>query len=124
MVQLIHKDLTSQIIAAAFEVSNHLGTGFLEKVYENALKVELEQMGLTVEAQKPVKVLYKEEVVGLYQTDLLVGGNVIVEVKTTEKITKLYKAQLINYLKATGLKVGLIINFGKTRVEFERIVLT
>lgn len=123
MVELLHKDLSSEIIAASFEVSNYLGTGFLEKVYENALKVELEIRGLLVETQKLVKVDYKGREVGLYQTDLLVNDTIIVEVKSTEKILSIHKAQIINYLKATGLQVGLIINFGNPKVEFERIVL-
>ena len=123
MVELLHKDLTSIIIAASFEVGNYLGTGFLEKVYENALKVELELRGLLVETQKLIKVDYKGREVGLYQTDLLVNDTIIVEVKSTEKILSIHKAQIINYLKATGLQVGLIINFGNSKVEFERIVL-
>jgi len=123
MVELLHKDITSEIIAAAFEVGNYLGTGFLEKVYENALKVELEIRGLAVQTQKQVKINYKDREVGLYQTDLLINDTIIVEVKSTEKILSIHKAQIINYLKATGLQVGLIINFGNPKVEFERIVL-
>ena len=123
MVELIHGDITSHVISAAFEVGNYLGTGFLEKVYENALRVELELRGLTIEAQKIVLVHYKGFEVGRYQIDLLVNGKVLVEVKSTESIIPIFRAQIINYLKATGLNVGLIINFGKTKVEFERVVL-
>lgn len=124
MVELLHKDLTSEIIAAAFEVSNNLGAGFLERVYENSLRVELEIRGLVVETQKQVRINYKGREVGLYQTDLLVNDSVIVEVKSTEQILSIHKAQLINYLKATGLQVGLIVNFGNPKVEFERIALS
>lgn len=123
MVELLHKDLTSEIIAAAFEVSNNLGAGFLEKVYENSLRVELEIRGLAVETQKQIRISYKGREVGLYQIDLLVNDTIIVEVKSTEQILSIHKAQLINYLKATGLQVGLVINFGNSKVEFERIVL-
>lgn len=123
MVELLHKDITSEIIAASFEVSNHLGVGFLEKVYENSLKVELGMRGLDVESQKQVFVYYKESLVGKYQMDLMVDGKVVVEVKTAENIIPEHKAQLINYLKITGLRVGLIINFYKTRVEYVRLVL-
>lgn len=123
MVDLIHKDITIQIIASAYEVGNILGAGFLEKVYENALRFELELRGLKLETQQQVVIYYKGQEIGLYQTDLVVDGKVIVEVKSIESIAQLHKAQIINYLKATGLEVGLIINFGKTKVEFERIVL-
>lgn len=119
---LIHKEITHEILSSAFEVSNQLGVGFLEKVYENALKVELEQRGLRVETQKRIVISYKGEVVGTYMIDLLVEGKVIIEVKNAENIIPNYKAQLMNYLKATGIKVGLIINFGKTKVQFERII--
>ncbi len=123
MVDLIHKEITSQIIASSYEVGNILGAGFLEKVYENALKVELELRNLKVETQQQVIIYYKGKEIGLYQTDLTVEGKVIVEIKCVESIALIHKAQTINYLKATGLEVGLIINFGNPKVEFERIVL-
>jgi GxxExxY protein len=123
MVELIHKEITSEIISASFEVSNHLGAGFLEKIYENALLIELERRGLKVNTQQQTKVFYKGSEVGLYQADMVVEGKVIVEVKSIEKISSIHKAQIINYLKATSLEVGLIINFGNPRVEYERIVL-
>ena len=116
-------EITSKTIGSAYEVSNYLGVGFLEKVYENALKIELELKNLTVENQKQIFIFYKEEEVGRYQIDLLVDKKVIVEVKNNESILPIHKAQLVNYLKATGLLVGLIINFGKPKVEFQRIVL-
>jgi len=123
MKSLIHQELTSKIIASAFEVYNQLGTGFLEKVYENALEVELGLRDLTVETQKEVIVSYKGIEVGLYKIDLLINGKVIVETKCCENIVHAHRAQLINYLKATGVKVGLIINFGKSKLEFERLVV-
>jgi len=118
MVELIHKE----IIASAYEVARILGYGFLEKVYENALKVELQLRKLDVESQRQVIVSYKGSDVGLYQIDLLVNEKVLVEVKSMEAISQAHRAQIINYLKATGVEVGLIINFGKTKVEFERLI--
>ena len=103
MVDLIYKDMTSQIIASAYEVGNILGAGFLEKVYENALKVELEQRNLKVETQQQVIIYYKGKEIGLYQTDLVVDGKVIVEIKCVESIARIHKAQLINYLKNLSL---------------------
>jgi GxxExxY protein len=123
MVELIHKEITSQIIGSAYEVGNHLGFGFLEKVYENALRVELELCGLKVNSQQQVVIQYKGREVGLYQADLVVDNKVIVEIKTSENIVQPFKAQIINYLKATGLEVGLIINFSRIKVEIERVVL-
>jgi len=123
MVDLIQKEITAQIIASAFEVGNILGAGFLEKLYENALKVELELRNLKVETQQQIIVSYKGKDIGLYKTDLVVDGKVIVEIKCVESIARVHRAQIINYLKATGLEVGLIINFGGFKVGFERIVL-
>ena len=123
MANLIHENITSQIIVAAFDVSNCLGVGFLEKIYENALKFEIEQKGLTVETPRQHSVIYKGVNLGHYQTDLLVDDKVIVEVKSVEKISSIHWAQLLNYLKITGFKVGLVINFGKPKVEFKRVIL-
>jgi GxxExxY protein len=120
---LIYRELTSQIISSAFEVGNILGCGFLEKVYENALKVELIKRGLKVESQRKVEVLYKDTVVGVYQIDLLVERKIILEIKTIDKISDIQRAQLMNYLRSTNLKVGFIFNFAKTKVEYERIIL-
>lgn len=120
---LIYKELTSEIISSAFEVSNILGCGFLEKVYENAFKVELIRRGLKVETQKRIEGLYKNNVVGIYQIDLLVEEKVILEIKTIDKITDIQRAQLMNYLKSTNLKVGFIFNFAKPKLEYERLIL-
>ena len=103
--------LTYSINGAVFEVNRVLGPGFLEKVYENALLMELKARGMTAAAQYPIKVRYKDHIVGEYFADLLVEDQVIIELKTVNKIEKIHEAQLLNYLKATGIKVGLLVNF-------------
>ena len=103
--------LTYSINGAVFEVNRVLGPGFLEKVYENALLMELKARGMTAAAQYPIKVRYKDQIVGEYFADLLVEDQVIIELKTVNKIEKIHEAQLLNYLKATGIKVGLLVNF-------------
>jgi len=115
-------EITQKIIGCAFEVSNTLGVGFLEKVYENALNIELSRLGLMVEQQKPIKVEYKGAVVGEYIADLLVENKVILEIKSTKSIEDIHQAQLLNYLKATGLHIGLILNFGVSRLGIKRMV--
>jgi len=116
-------EITYTINGAVFEVNRVLGSGFLEKVYENALLVEIKKRGLDAENQVPVQVFYKDNVVGEYIADILVENKVIVELKTVEKIDKMHEAQLLNYLKATGLKVGLIVNFKHPKAEIKRMVL-
>jgi GxxExxY protein len=116
-------DVTYAINGAVFEVNRVLGPGFLEKVYENALLVELRIRGLKAESQVPIKVLYKENAVGEYIADILVEEKVIVELKTVEKLNKIHEAQLLNYLKATGIQVGLLVNFKHPRAEIKRMVL-
>ena len=116
-------DITYAINGAVFEVNNILGSGFLEKVYENALLVELKSRGLKVKNQVPIKVSYKGEVVGEYAADLLVEDKVIVELKTVENLDRAHEAQLLNYLKATGLQVGLLINFKHKKADIKRMVL-
>ena len=116
-------EITYAINGAVFEVSRILGPGFLEKVYENALLIELKRRGLKAENQVPIKVLYKEDVVGEYITDILVESRVIVELKTVEHLDKIHEAQLLNYLKATGIKVGLLVNFKTPKAEIKRMVL-
>lgn len=96
---------------------------FLEKVYENALLAELCKRGLNAETQKSTKVKYKDVIVGDYVADLVVEDKVIVELKTEETYNKVHEAQLLNYLKATGIKVGLLINFGRRKCEFKRLVM-
>ena len=114
--------ISERIINAAYKVSNALGAGFLEKVYENALAHQLKKDGMKIEQQKPIKVHYDNVVVGDYFADLIAEGAVIVELKTAKRIEDIHLAQTLNYLKATGFKLGLIINFGKPRVEIKRVV--
>jgi GxxExxY protein len=121
--ELIHGELVRDIVGAAYEVHNVLGYGFLEKVYENAMVVELARRGMEVDAQNCLKVTYKGALVGDYVADLIVNGVVLVELKCEDVYNKHHEAQLLNYLKATGLKVGLLINFGKTQCEFKRLVM-
>ena len=123
MTDVVYKELSYQIIAAVFEVHNTLGFGFLEKVYERALLKELRLREIPVEAQKEIKVFYKEDEIGTYFADLVVNGKILLELKAVEGLSNIHKAQVLNYLKATGLKLGLLINFGKERVEYERLVL-
>ena len=116
-------DITYKINGAIFEVNKILGSGFLEKVYENALLIELKNQGLKADKQVPIKVAYKENLVGEYFADILVENQVIIELKTVEKLTNNHEAQLLNYLKATGIKVGILVNFKQRRAEIKRMVL-
>ncbi len=116
-------ELTYAINGAIFEVSRILGPGFLEKVYENALLMELKAREIKAAAQYPITVRYKDQIVGEYFADLLVEDQVIVELKTVDRIEKIHEAQLLNYLKATGIKVGLLVNFKNTKAEIKRFVL-
>ena len=112
--------LSNRIIGCALTVSNTLGTGFLEKVYENALTHELRKNGLRTAQQTPIQVRYDGIVVGDYAADLLVEGMVIVELKAVRTLDRIHMAQCLNYLKATGLEVGLLINFGSPKLEYRR----
>src|SRR5579859_2659574 len=114
-------EITEKIIGCSYAVSNDLGVGFLEKVYENALAYELRQNGLRVEQQWPIKVNYKNVVVGDYTADLLVEELVLIELKAVKDLDAVYEAQCLNYLKATGMKLCLLINFGRPRLEIRRL---
>jgi GxxExxY protein len=114
-----YSDLTEKIIGAFFKVYNALGYGFAEKVYENALLIELQQHNLEVVQQCPIRVYYGGQIVGEYYADLLVEGKVIVELKATRTLLEEHEAQLLNYLKATRVEVGLLLNFGR-KAEFRR----
>ena len=116
-------DITYAINGAVFEVNNILGPGFLEKVYENALLVEFRRRGLKAKNQVPITVSYKGEVVGEYVADLLVEDKVIVELKTVESLDRAHEAQLLNYLKSTGVHVGLLVNFKRKKADIKRMVL-
>lgn len=113
MNDYLHQDLTAEIIRRFYIVYNKLGYGFLEKVYEKALKYELEKVGLQVDRQKPINVYYETELVGEYFADLLVENKIIIELKASESLCEEHEHQLINYLKATDTEVRLLLNFGK-----------
>ena len=115
-------DITYAINGAIFEVNKVLGPGFLEKVYENALLYELKNRKLKAIGQAPIKVIYKGQRVGEYFADTLVEDSVIIELKTAERIEKIHEAQLLNYLKATGIQVGLLVNFRHFKAEIKRLV--
>ena len=119
---LLEEDLTYRIQGCVFEVFRQLGHGFLEKVYEQALLLELAQAGLTAQAQCPLQVYYKGTIVGEYCADIIVEGRVLLELKAQEKLVSAHEAQLLNYLKATGLHVGLLINFWHPKAEVRRFV--
>jgi GxxExxY protein len=121
-MELMQKDITEQIIGAAFEVYRVLGHGFLEKVYQRAMQVELRLRGFRAEIESDISVIYKGYEIGPYRADLFVNECVIVELKVTKTYNDEDEPQLLNELKATGVKVGLLINFGRTKVEFKRLV--
>ena len=116
-------DITYAINGAVFEVNRVLGAGFLEKVYENALLIELQKRGLKAESQVPLTVAYKGEVVGEYFADIVVEDTVIVELKVVDQLQKIHEAQLLNYLKTTGFKAGLLVNFRHPKADIKRLVL-
>ena len=116
-----YKSLTEQIIGCAYTVGNNLGCGFLEKVYEKALAIELVDSGLSIETQEPIKVYYSGNVVGEYFADIVVEDEIILELKAVKKIENIHFAQCQNYLKATGKKLGLLINFGGERIQVKRV---
>jgi len=116
---MLHSQLTGQIIKSYYKVYNELGYGFLEKIYEKAMYVELKKLGLKCTTQFPIKVYYNEICVGKYYADLLVDKKVILELKATERLCREHELQLINYLKATNIEIGLLLNFGK-EPEFKR----
>jgi GxxExxY protein len=121
IVELEHKDLTEKILKIFYKVYSKLGYGFLEKVYENSMMIEFEKAGIAAVSQAPIKVLYDSLIVGEYFADILVEDKVIIEIKASKSISKENEAQLINYLKATGRKVGLLLNFG-SKPEMKRRV--
>ncbi len=119
----LYSDLTDLIIKAFYNVYNKLGYGFLEKVYENGMMIELKRLGLNAEKQKQLKVFYDEFEIGEYYVDIIVNDCIIVELKAAESICPEHEAQLVNYLKASEIEVGLLVNFGK-EPKFKRRVLT
>jgi GxxExxY protein len=113
--------ITEKVIGAAYAVSNKLGCGFLEKVYENALVHEVRKAGMTVSQQQQIRIMYDEVEVGYYEADLVVEGLVLVEIKTVRELSEIHMAQCMNYLRATGIRVCLLINFANPKVEVKRI---
>ena len=122
-MELLHKNITDEIIRCFYEVYNILGYGFLEKVYESSLYTELLGCGLSCERQKKIEVNYKDKLVGEYYADILVEDKIILELKAAETLCEEHEFQLINYLKATNLEVGLLLNFGK-KPEIKRKIFT
>lgn len=120
---MLHKELTDEILHAFYQVHFKLGFGFLEKVYKNALFYELTTMGLKCETEKPINVYYNQKVVGVFYADIVVEDKVILELKAVESICKEHEYQLINYLKACNLEIGLLLNFGK-KAELKRVIYT
>lgn len=121
--ELLHRDLTKDILDSAYKVHNALGCGLLERVYGSALVWDLELKKRMVVPQKEFKVLYRGREVGIYYADLVVENKVIVEVKSVEKIDDVHRAQLLNYLRISGVRVGLLINFSRPQLEVERLVV-
>lgn len=118
---MVHEAITEKILEACFEVVNELGAGFLESVYEKALLIALKDKGLKAEVQVPLKVKFRGRSVGDFYADVFVEDVVILELKAVTKLLPEHQAQLINYLKATGLEVGLLINFGNPKLEYKRL---
>jgi GxxExxY protein len=113
-MEILHKEITDKILKAFYKVYNELGFGFLERVYENSLIIELNKAGLTCHKQKPIEVFYEKISVGTYFADIVVNECVIIELKAAESLVEAHELQLVNYLKATKIEVGLLLNFGKT----------
>jgi len=119
MAKYLYEELSSKIIQSIYRVYDKLGYGFLESVYENALLIELKRLGVGVENQKELKVYYDNEIVGIFRSDIIVEDKIIIELKSVVSLTKIHEVQLVNYLKATKLKVGILVNFGE-KLEIKR----
>ncbi|MEO5644408.1 MAG: GxxExxY protein [Bacteroidia bacterium] len=122
-MEMLHKEITDKILKAFYKVYNELGFGFLEKVYENALVVELRKTGLMCNKQQPINVFYEEINVGSYYADIIVNNCVIIELKAAESLVEAHELQLVNYLKATEIEIGILLNFGKVP-SFKRKIFT
>ncbi|MEK8024154.1 MAG: GxxExxY protein [Candidatus Hydrogenedentota bacterium] len=118
---MLHQEITEQILAAAFDVAHELGAGFVENVYEKAMFVALKDKGLHASLQVPFKVKFRNVIVGDYVADMIVEDKVLVELKAVKTLTPEHQAQVINYLEASGLEVGLLINFGNKKIEYKRL---
>ncbi|NQV43045.1 MAG: GxxExxY protein [Candidatus Marinimicrobia bacterium] len=120
-MSILHKTLSDNIIKLSIDVQKELGLGFLERVYENALIIALQEEGLMVDQQKQLDVYFRGQNVGVYIADLIVEDKIILEIKAVDNIAKQHYAQLINYLKASGKEVGYVINFGRLPLQFKRL---
>lgn len=118
---MLYEELTATALGACFEVAKELGAGYLESVYEKALLIALQQKGLDVKAQFPLSVKFRGHVVGEFYADILLEDKVIIELKTVRALTPEHQAQVINYLNATGIEVGLLVNFGNPKLEYKRL---
>lgn len=123
MSKILHKELSESILKVFFEVYNELGSGFLEKAYQNSMYFELKSKGFIVEAQKQIKVFYKKELVGDFFADLLVENLIILELKACDCLVKVHYTQTLSYLKATNIEIGLLLNFGE-KPEIKRLIFT
>jgi GxxExxY protein len=121
--KILYKDLSYKIVGLAMQVHSELGPGFLEKVYENALMVLLQENGIMAVQQFPITITFHGHLIGDYFADILVEDSIILELKAQDRIAEIHKAQTLNYLRATQFKLALLINFGKHRLEYERLVL-
>ena len=121
--KILHKDLSYKIVGLAMQVHTELGHGFLEKVYENALMVLFEENGIKAFQQVPIQVKFHGRIVGDYIADIVVENSIISELKALDRISEIHKAQTLNYLKATDFRLALLINFGKWKLEYNRLVL-
>lgn len=121
--KIVYKDLSYKIVGLAMEVHNKLGYGFLEKVYENALMVLFRREGIDARQQVPLTVYFENEIVGEYNADIVIEDKIILELKAVERIIDAHRAQVINYMKVTRIKLVILINFGKKHLEYERFVL-
>ncbi len=121
--RVLYAELSYRLMSAVFAVHNELGPGFGESVYERVLCRELEDLGIPFECQKPIEIHYRGDKVGDYRLDIVVDGTIIVELKAVSELSDLFEAQVFSYLKASGLRLGILVNFGKKRVEYKRIVL-
>jgi GxxExxY protein len=122
-LELLEKGITEKVLGASFKVLNTLGSGFLEKVYENALTLELRNEKLSVEQQRPLQITYAGSPVGEYRADLVINNRVLLEIKAAKQLDPTHEAQLINYLKAAGIRVGLLLNFGRPKLQYKRLVI-
>lgn len=122
-MEIVHKDLSYKIIGLAMEVHSRLGYGFLEKVYENALMLLLRREGIDARQQHPIKVHFENEIVGEYVADILVDERIILEINALDYISEVHRAQALNYLRATELRLAIILNFRKKKLQYERLVL-